>query len=544
MILKVVFAAILFASSLPSYGATVVEFYNSNLENYFITADTTEAAAIDNGSAGAGWIRTGYNFESGGGSSPVCRFYGSQSPGPNSHFYTVDAGECANLKQIQANTLATEKRWNYEGISFNSTPATNQICPTSSTPIYRAYNNGFARGVDSNHRIAASLTAIQEVVTRGWTNEGVVMCSTVTPMPVLKSSYENKIAAGNVLGSQNMPNHWEGNFVGNFIEIEKNNGSNEGITAGHAYGDFFQDGTYAMVAFSNARDQNDSIQGHVYFYKKNAAGNWVDKTADLLRDQTGCLSPRKVIVADFNGDGKPDVFAACHGLDRVIKAGEHYGEHPRYLLSQPDGTYKNVEEPIICYCHGASAADFGGNGYADVIITNPLDGEQPHFLINNKDGTFAQDYSRLSDDVKPWHFANQTFLYSRPIYSLELIDFNSDGKVDLFIGGNEGVDVNQNWQTSIYLNDGTNNFKSSAIRLPNDIVLGYSLALDIIYKDSKIALLRTSLDYSKLEVQVLSYPSLAVLSTTSVKVMDTLWFTLYNGNIVNSFAENPYLVPF
>jgi hypothetical protein len=44
-------------------------------------------------------------------------------------------------------------------------------------PVYRAYNNGFASGVDSNHRIASSLTAIQEVVNRGWTNEGIVMCA-------------------------------------------------------------------------------------------------------------------------------------------------------------------------------------------------------------------------------------------------------------------------------------------------------------------------------------------------------------------------------
>ena len=44
-------------------------------------------------------------------------------------------------------------------------------------PVYRAYNNGFARGVDSNHRITGSLTATQEVVPRGWSNEGIVTCA-------------------------------------------------------------------------------------------------------------------------------------------------------------------------------------------------------------------------------------------------------------------------------------------------------------------------------------------------------------------------------
>jgi len=36
----------------------VVEFYNTNLDHYFITADPNEAAQIDGGSAGPGWSRT------------------------------------------------------------------------------------------------------------------------------------------------------------------------------------------------------------------------------------------------------------------------------------------------------------------------------------------------------------------------------------------------------------------------------------------------------------------------------------------------------
>jgi hypothetical protein len=43
-------------------------------------------------------------------------------------------------------------------------------------PVYRAYNNGVARGVDSNHRITTSAAGIQEVVARGWVSEGVVLC--------------------------------------------------------------------------------------------------------------------------------------------------------------------------------------------------------------------------------------------------------------------------------------------------------------------------------------------------------------------------------
>jgi len=156
----------------------IVEFYNTNLDHYFITADASESAGIDSGSAGPGWIRTGNSFKSGG-STPVCRFYGSQVPGPNSHFYTVAGTECDGLKELQAITPVTQKRWNFESLDFISTPPTNGTCPTDTTPVYRAYNNGFARGVDSNHRFSSEAAAIQDVVVRGWINEGAVMCAPI-----------------------------------------------------------------------------------------------------------------------------------------------------------------------------------------------------------------------------------------------------------------------------------------------------------------------------------------------------------------------------
>ena len=134
--------------------------------------------ASTEGARGPAGFRTGNSFKSGG-STPVCRFYGSQVPGPNSHFYTLASPECDGLKQLQAITPVTQKRWNFESLDFVSTPPIDGTCPTGTVPVYRAYNNGFARGVDSNHRLSIAATAIQEVVTRGWINEGVVMCAPI-----------------------------------------------------------------------------------------------------------------------------------------------------------------------------------------------------------------------------------------------------------------------------------------------------------------------------------------------------------------------------
>ena len=43
--------------------------------------------------------------------------------------------------------------------------------------MVRLQSDGFAKGIDSNHRITSNLAAILEVVAKGWINEGIVMCA-------------------------------------------------------------------------------------------------------------------------------------------------------------------------------------------------------------------------------------------------------------------------------------------------------------------------------------------------------------------------------
>jgi hypothetical protein len=169
------------AANTPS-DATIVEFHNAALGHYFITADAAEAAAIDAGSAGPGWARTGQAWKTWKrgpipGATQVCRFYGSTDidpstksrRGPNSHFYTVQPGECAGVK--------LDAGWTYEGAgSFWMLKAVNGSCAPGTRPIYRAYNNGYARN-DSNHRYTTSATIYSQMVAAGWSGEGVVMCA-------------------------------------------------------------------------------------------------------------------------------------------------------------------------------------------------------------------------------------------------------------------------------------------------------------------------------------------------------------------------------
>jgi hypothetical protein len=161
-------------------GLSVIEYYDADLDHYFITADPEEQAYVDSGALGR-WQRTGGRFRSGGG-QVVCRFYGNSllNPatgfpyGPNSHFYTADPDECAALL---GQFVAEAASWKLESYAFLTSLPVNHACATGQAPIYRAYNNGASRGIDSNHRITADLAAYQEVVARGWQAEGVVMCA-------------------------------------------------------------------------------------------------------------------------------------------------------------------------------------------------------------------------------------------------------------------------------------------------------------------------------------------------------------------------------
>jgi uncharacterized protein (DUF1800 family) len=162
--------------------ATVVEFYNTALKHFFVTASSAEAASIDAGGAGPGWVRTTGRFSAFQNATDaqallaVCRFYGSTAidpatglrRGPNSHFYTSNAAECEQVKQ--------DSGWTFEGIAFYIFDLTGPACAATTQMVYRSYNNGFLKN-DSNHRYTTDLTVQEKMPAQGYSPEGVVMCA-------------------------------------------------------------------------------------------------------------------------------------------------------------------------------------------------------------------------------------------------------------------------------------------------------------------------------------------------------------------------------
>jgi hypothetical protein len=158
---------------------TATEYYNSILDHFFVTAADIERNFIDTGNAGPGWTRTGQspfrvNSTPRTGWTPVCRFYGNpqlgpdgRRIGPNSHFYTIDPGECELVKR--------DVGWLYEGTAFHARRLENGACPAPLRVLYRAYNNGYP-AKDANHRYATDVALLEGMRSLGWVVEGPTMC--------------------------------------------------------------------------------------------------------------------------------------------------------------------------------------------------------------------------------------------------------------------------------------------------------------------------------------------------------------------------------
>jgi len=162
------------------------DFPNAPGGHFFYSSDPAEQAAVDAGAAGQ-FNRTGRQFRTGG-TAPVCRFYGSVSPGPNSHFFTVDAAECNALKSAQVVPTPTNvQQWNYERNEYSTTPVVvagdgSRSCPAGTAPLYRAYNNAFTLAGtknpwDSNHRFTPVQSDVAALVAQGWRDEGIAFCT-------------------------------------------------------------------------------------------------------------------------------------------------------------------------------------------------------------------------------------------------------------------------------------------------------------------------------------------------------------------------------
>lgn len=230
------------------------------------------------------------------------------------------------------------------------------------------------------------------------------------------------------------------------------------------YGDFFGRGARsdlftARTVYSTAEPQSEA-QGAVYTFWRREGGGYVADNSILVPPASSCLHPRKAVVADFNMDGRPDVFVACHGYD----APPFPGERSQILLSQADGRYVVSDATDIGFWHGAAAADLNGDGYPDVVAVNNFDPDRAVVFLNDGDGTFTRE---ATGRLPALAFGNY--------FSVELADVDEDGHPDLLLAGHEWEDA----PTRVWINPGDGDFSGvSPVTIP--AVANEGVVLDFV----------------------------------------------------------------
>lgn len=231
-----------------------------------------------------------------------------------------------------------------------------------------------------------------------------------------------------------------------------------------------------------------------------ADGSVIDRSFQLFGASLPMTTAsREIEAADFNGDGRADLFISTQGYD-----GPPFpGERNVLLVSRSDGTFENRSSQLPSqpdFTHSVSAGDVDHDDDLDLVVGN-LGNPQNQFvylLMNDGTGNFTVDTSRL-----PAAVVGMTEAYT----TMQFADFDADGYAELFVGCAGGI-----WTTSSVLrNDGTGQLDTlPRVDLPpgpfgtaNEVLLD-SAVLDL-NADGRLDLLvlSTRTDYNGMAMQAL-----------------------------------------
>ena len=135
----------------------------------------------------------------------------------------------------------------------------------------------------------------------------------------------------------------------------------------------------------------------------NCGAGFAQAAAIFARDARVGVGPQALVVADFNGDGKPDIATANASGSVAI------------LLNNGDGTFANGVNILVPGTPSSLVtADFNGDGKPDLAVSAP-DSTVITILLGNSDGTFRS--GTVSVGIQPAQIA--------------VGDFNGDGRPDI-----------------------------------------------------------------------------------------------------------------
>jgi enediyne biosynthesis protein E4 len=253
--------------------------------------------------------------------------------------------------------------------------------------------------------------------------------------------------------------HPDGTRTLRFTDVTEASGINAtAYGMGVATGDYNNDGCVDLYVTTLGRNQ---------LFRNNCDGTFTDVSKQSGTDDPGWSSSAAFV--DYDRDGWLDLFVGhylayspetniqCYGVNgRPDYCPPHvYTAQPSHLFhNNRDGTFTDVTTAAGMSTEfgpalGVSTADFNGDGWIDIYVTN--DGQQNQMWINQHDGTFKN-----------------TGLFSGTALSAEgqvkssmgvdAGDFDNDGDEDLFVTELTGQG------SELYVNDGSGIFLEQGAR--------------------------------------------------------------------------------
>ncbi len=159
---------------------------------------------------------------------------------------------------------------------------------------------------------------------------------------------------------------------------------------------------------------------------RNNGGTFVE-ASDAVLGNVQMDSAYRSWVADFNRDGRPDLFIADTGADTV----EAPGAQSRLFIQTADGRLVDESATRLpqrrSYTHDIAVGDVDRDGDLDVYMVNYASAvHTPRLYLNNGSGVFSDATDRLPSNVANGSTENGGGAF---------VDVNVDGWPDLVLGG-------------------------------------------------------------------------------------------------------------